>query len=357
MHTKLKELLSLALANKASDIHLMCGVVPKIRISGDLINAPNWTEVEDKLIIEMIDSLLTEEQKITLKNNKELDFSFDAIDARFRANAYWQKETPACALRIISSTIPTFEELNLPIGLKDFIKQKQGFVLITGPTGHGKSTTAACLLDQINESRNSHIVTIEDPVEYLLKPKKSIISQRELGGDTRDFNAALRSCLRQDPNVVFIGEMRDLESIQLALTIAETGHLVFSSLHTNSASQTIDRIVDVFPSSAQDQIRVQLASVFTAIISQRLVPAIGGGRIPAFEILLTNSAVKNIIREGKTFMLDNVIQTSADVGMISLDSYLAKLVIERRVTEEEAKNFVVNIVDFQSKLRKNNIAI
>ena len=357
MHTKLKELLSLAMANKASDIHLMCGVVPKIRISGDLVNAPNWTREEDKLIIEMIESLLTEQQREILKKEKELDFSFDAIDARFRANAYWQKETLACALRIISSTIPTFEELNLPDNLKNLIKQKQGFVLITGPTGHGKSTTAACLLDQINAERNSHIVTIEDPVEYLLKPKKSIISQRELGGDTLDFNSALRSCLRQDPNVVFIGEMRDLESIQLALTIAETGHLVFSSLHTNSASQTIDRIVDVFPANAQDQIRVQLASVFTAIISQRLVPAIGGGRIPAFEILLTNSAVKNIIREGKSFMLDNVIQTSADVGMVSLDAYLAQLVLTGKVAEEEAKNYVVNMVDFQSKLRKNNIII
>lgn len=357
MHTKLKELLTLAMANKASDIHLMCGVVPKIRISGDLVSAPNWTKEEDKLIIEMIESLLTEEQRELLRINKELDFSFDAIDARFRANAYWQKETLACALRIISSTIPTFEELNLPDNLKNLIKQKQGFVLITGPTGHGKSTTAACLLDQINAERNNHIVTIEDPVEYLLKPKKSIISQRELGGDTLDFNSALRSCLRQDPNVVFIGEMRDLESIQLALTIAETGHLVFSSLHTNSASQTIDRIVDVFPANAQDQIRVQLASVFTAIISQRLIPAIGGGRIPAFEILLTNSAVKNIIREGKSFMLDNVIQTSADVGMISLDSYLAQLVLTGKVAEEEAKNYVVNMVDFQSKLRKNNIII
>ena len=357
MHTKLKELLSLALANKASDIHLMCGVVPKIRISGDLINAPNWTKVEDDLVVEMISSLLTEEQKVTLEKNKELDFSFDAVDARFRANAYWQKETMACALRIISSTIPTFEELNFPESLKSFIKQKQGFVLITGPTGHGKSTTAACLLDQINSTRNAHIVTIEDPVEYLLKPKKSIISQRELGGDTRDFNAALRSCLRQDPNVVFIGEMRDLESIQLALTIAETGHLVFSSLHTNSASQSIDRIVDVFPANSQDQIRVQLASVFTAIVSQRLIPAIGGGRVPAFEILLSNSAVKNIIREGKTFMLDNVIQTSANVGMISLDSSLAQLVLSGKITEEEAKNYVVNMVDFQSKLRKNNIVI
>jgi len=189
-------------------------------------------------------------------------------------------------------------------------------------------------------------------VEYLLKPEKSIISQRELGGDTNDFPSALRSCLRQDPNVVFIGEMRDLDSIQSALTIAETGHLVFSVLHTNSAAQTIDRIVDVFPGNVKEQIRIQLASVLTAIISQRLLPSTDGGRVPAFEIMISNSAVKNIIREGKTFMLDNVIQTSADVGMVGLDTYLAKLVLNGKVKEEDAVNYVTNLVEFQTKLRK-----
>lgn len=357
MHTKLKELLSLAVANKSSDIHLMMGVLPKFRKDSELINAPNWVEVDDKLTQEMIESLLDEKQLENLKSVKEIDFSFDTDEARFRANVYWQKETLACALRILSSIIPSFDELHLPDILKNFTKLKQGFVLITGPTSHGKSTTVASILNEINKTRAGHIVTIEDPVEYLLKPEKSIISQRELGGDTNDFPSALRSCLRQDPNVVFIGEMRDLESIQSALTIAETGHLVFSVLHTNSAAQTIDRIVDVFPGNVKEQVKVQLASVLTAVVSQRLIPAIGGGRIPAFEILLNNSAVKNMIREGKTFMLDNVIQTSADLGMISLDSYLAKLVLGNKISEEEAKNYVFNLVDFQSKLRKNNLGL
>jgi twitching motility protein PilT len=342
MHTKLQELLSLAVANKASDVHLMAGIIPKIRINGDLIDATNWPILEEKLVVEMIDSLISDKQRENLKDLKELDFSFDAVGSRLRANVYWQKETLACVLRILASDIPTFESLNLPDILRNFINYKQGFVLITGPTGHGKSTTVASLLNEINKTRNGHIVTIEDPVEYLLKPDKSIISQRELGEDTNDFGSALKSCLRQDPNVVFVGEMRDLDSIQSALTIAETGHLVFSVLHTNSASQTIDRIIDVFPANVKEQVRVQLASVLTAIVSQRLIPAIGGGRVPAFEVLMTNSAVKNMIREGKTFMLDNVIQTGADVGMISLDDYLAKLVLGGKITEEVAINYVIN---------------
>jgi len=352
MHTKLKELLSLAVANRASDVHLMMGVPPKIRVNGELQLTPNWIEVDDGLTLEMIESLLDAKQKEKLEKDKEIDFSFETDEARFRANVYWQKETIAGALRILSNTIPSFEDLNLPEILRDFIGMKQGFVLITGPTSHGKSTTVASVLNEINKTRNAHIVTIEDPVEYLLKPEKSIISQRELGGDTNDFPSALRSCLRQDPNIVFIGEMRDLDSIQSALTIAETGHLVFSVLHTNSAAQTIDRIVDVFPGNVKEQIRIQLASVLTAIISQRLLPSTDGGRVPAFEIMISNSAVKNIIREGKTFMLDNVIQTSADVGMVGLDTYLAKLVLNGKVKEEDAVNYVTNLVEFQTKLRK-----
>ena len=355
MHTKLKELLSLAVANKASDIHLMVGTAPKLRINSELIDALNWMSTDTGLIEEMILSLLSEKQKTLLLSSKEIDFSFNTTDARFRANVYFQKETLACALRILSQDIPSFDELNLPEILKSFVNLKQGFVLVTGPTGHGKSTTVAAILNEINKTRNGHIVTIEDPVEYLLKPVKSIISQRELGGDTNDFPSALKSCLRQDPNVVFIGEMRDLESIQSALTIAETGHLVFSVLHTNSASQTIDRIVDVFPGNVKDQVKVQLSSVLTAVVSQRLVPAIGGGRIPAFEVMMNTSATKNIIREGKTFMLDNVIQTSADLGMIGLDTYLAKMVLSGRITEEVAVNYVTNLVDFQTKLRKNKL--
>jgi len=355
MHTKLQELLELAVANKASDVHLMVDLPPKFRINGELVNPPNWDVENNKVVVEMIDSVLNDKQRESLKQQREIDFSFDAAGARFRANTYWQQEKMACSLRILTSEIPSFEELGLPDILKNFINHKQGFVLITGPTGHGKSTTVASILNEINKVRNGHIVTVEDPIEYLIKPIKSIISQRELGDDTNDFPSALRSCLRQDPNVVFIGEMRDLDSIQSALTIAETGHLVFSVLHTNSAAQTIDRIIDVFPSGVKEQIRVQLASTLTAIVSQRLLPAVSGGRIPAFEILMINSAVRNIIREGKTFMLDNVIQTSADVGMIGMDNYLAKLVLAGKVTEEVAMNYAITPLDFQNKLRKNNL--
>lgn len=351
------ELFSIAVANKASDIHLMSGATPKIRINGKLENIPGWVGVDDVLVKEMILSMLDDEKKIKLDNKKELDFSFDTQEARFRANVYFQKETLACALRLLSQEIPAFETLNLPEVLKDFIGLKQGFVLITGPTGHGKSTTVAAILNEINKTREDHIVTIEDPVEYLIKPIKSIVSQRELGGDTNDFPSALKSCLRQDPNVVFIGEMRDLDSIRSALTIAETGHLVFSVLHTNSSAQTIDRIVDVFPGNEKEQVRVQLSSVLTAVVSERLVPAIGGGRVPAFEVMMNNSATRNMIRESKSFMLDNVIQTSADSGMIGLDTYLAKLVLSGMITEEVAINYVTNLVDFQSKLRKNKANI
>lgn len=355
MHTELKELLKLAVANKASDIHLMRGIVPKFRINGELMNAPNTIQINDALVDEMINSLLDEKKKNELFQLREIDFSFETAESRFRANVYYQNNNLACSLRLIASNIPSFEELNLPNILKNFVNLKQGFVLITGPTGHGKSTTVAAILNEINRIRSSHIVTIEDPIEYMIKPDQSIISQRELGGDANDFNRALRSCLRQDPNVVFVGEMRDLDSIQSALTIAETGHLVFSVLHTNSAAQTIDRIIDVFPANTKEQVKIQLSSVITAIVSQRLIPALDGGMIPAFEVLISNSAVKNVIREGKTYMIDNIIQTSADVGMVGLDSYLAKLVIEKKISQEVALNFSSNPMDFNNRLRNKKI--
>jgi len=355
MHTELKELLKLAVANKVSDIHLMRGVVPKFRINGELIDAPNITQLNDALVDEMIMSLLTDKKIDELKKLREIDFSFETEESRFRANVYYQNDSLACSLRLIAANIPSFEELHMPDVLKNFVNLKQGFVLITGPTGHGKSTTVAAILNEINRTKSNHIVTIEDPIEYIIKPSKSIISQRELGGDANDFNRALRSCLRQDPNVVFVGEMRDLESIQSALTIAETGHLVFSVLHTNSAAQTIDRIIDVFPSATKEQVKIQLSSVITAIVSQRLIPALGGGMIPAFEILISNPAVRNVIREGKTYMIDNIIQTSADVGMIGLDSYLAKLVIDGKISQEVALNFSSSPVDFNNKLRNKKM--
>ncbi|MFA6369294.1 MAG: type IV pilus twitching motility protein PilT, partial [Candidatus Shapirobacteria bacterium] len=351
----MEEILKFAVANNASDVHLISNVSPKIRLNGELLNIPGFEKADNKMINEMVLSLLDENQLELFKKEKELDFSFEAVGVRYRANVYLQQNNPACALRLISSKIPGFEELGIPDILKTFTKNKQGFILVTGPTGHGKSTTVAAMLEEINETRGGHIVTIEDPVEYLIKPQKAIISQREMGGDTNSFDLSLRSCLRQDPNVVFLGEMRDLESTSSALTIAETGHLVFSVLHTNSAAQTIDRIIDVFPPGAKDQIRVQLSTVITAIVSQRLVPAIDGGRIPVFEILIATPAVRNVIREGKSFMIDNIIQTSSDVGMISFDAYMAKLVLDGKVSEEVAMSYSTNPIELQGKLRRQKI--
>ena len=351
----MEEILKFAVANKASDVHLISDVSPKIRVNGELLNVAGFESVDNKLSGEMVLSLLNEEQLEIFKKEKELDFSFEAVDTRFRANVYLQKDSPACALRLILAKIPNFEELGIPDILKTFTKYKQGFVLVTGPTGHGKSTTVAAMLEEINETRGGHIVTIEDPVEYLIKPQKAIISQREMGGDTNSFNLSLRSCLRQDPNVVFLGEMRDLESTSSALTIAETGHLIFSVLHTNSAAQTIDRIIDQFPPGSKDQIRIQLSTVITAIVSQRLVPAIDGGRIPVFEILIATPAVRNVIREGKSFMIDNIIQTSSDIGMVSFDGYMAKLVLDGKVSEEVAMSYSTNPLELQSKLRRQKI--
>jgi len=355
MNIKMEEILKFAVTNNASDVHLISDVPPKIRVNGELLIVTGFENIENKVISEMILSLLNEKQLEVFKKEKELDFSLEAVGVRFRANVYFQKDSPACSLRLISSKIPSFEELRIPIILKTFAKYKQGFVLITGPTGHGKSTTVAAILEEINENVGGHIVTIEDPVEYLIKPEKAIISQREMGGDTNSFDLSLRSCLRQDPNVVFLGEMRDLESVQSALTIAETGHLVFSVLHTNSAAQTIDRIIDVFPTGSKDQVRIQLATVITAIVSQRLVPAIGGGRIPVFEILIATPAVRNVIREGKSFMIDNIIQTSSDVGMISFDAYLSKLVLDGKVSEEVAMSYSNNAVELKNKLGRQKI--
>jgi twitching motility protein PilT len=355
MNTKMEEILKFAVANKASDVHLISDVSPKIRVNGELLNVAGFEKTTKEEIGEMVLSLLTEKQLEIFTEQRELDFSFEAVDVRFRANVYYQKGSPACALRLISSEIPSFEDLGIPEILKTFAKYKQGFVLVTGPTGHGKSTTVAALLEEINRSHGGHIVTIEDPVEYLIKPEKAIISQREMGGDTSSFDLALRSCLRQDPNVVFLGEMRDLDSTSSALTIAETGHLVFSVLHTNSAAQTIDRIIDQFPVGSKDQIRVQLSTVISAIVSQRLVPAIDGGRIPVFEILIATPAVRNVIREGKSFMIDNIIQTSSDLGMISFDAYMAKLVLAGKVSEEVAMSYSTNPIELQSKLRRQKI--
>ena len=352
MHTKVIELLNLAVANKASDLHLMVGILPKLRVNGELVDIGGYGVENETEMKEMILSLLTVEQKEVLEKRREIDFSLATEKARFRVNVYYRMGFLACVLRVVPSEVLNFTQLGLPDLFNTFVKYKQGFILVTGPTGQGKSTTVASILNEINMRKSYHIVTVEDPIEYVLKSNKSIISQREVGFDTKSFAGALKSVFRQDPNVVYIGEMRDLETIAAALTIAETGHLVFSTLHTNSAAQTIDRIVDVFPEGSKEQIRTQLASVVTAVVSQRLVPTVDGGRAPAFEILIATPAVRNLIREGKSHMIDNIIQTSADVGMMSLDACLAKLGLQGKITEEVALGYCLSPVDFQARLRK-----
>ena len=344
----IQELLSLTVKNKASDLHLLVGIPPNIRVDGVLYPLQNYSQVSPEMIEQMIFSILKPTQKALLVANKELDFSFGigggayGNAGRFRANVYYQRGYLSGAFRYLEPRIRTIEELRLPKICHQFSALKQGFVLVTGPTGHGKSTTLAAIINEINQSKPVHVLTIEDPIEYVYPQGKSIISQREMGQDSHSWSFALRSALREDPDVVLIGEMRDPETISSAITIAETGHLVFSTLHTNSASQTIDRIIDSFPSTQQSQVRIQLASTLKGIISQRLLPQINGGRIPATEILIGNNAVSTNIREGKTHLIDSIIETSQEAGMISLESSLSALVMSGAISLETAKSYAIH---------------
>lgn len=334
---EIRDLLDAVVREKASDLYLTVGAPPTLRVSGGLVpleSAPILTPEESE---RLIFQLLNDDQREILTLNKELDFSFALGQvARFRVNAFHQRGYLAASLRSISMKIPTIKELNLPDICYRFADLPQGFVLVTGPAGHGKSTTIAAILGEISKEQAVHIITIEDPIEYVFPHRKSIINQREIHLDTHSWDVALRSCLRESADVVFVGEMRDYETIASAVTIAETGHLVFSTLHTNSAAQTVDRLIDVFPEHSKEQVRVQLANMFEGVISQRLIPSLAGGLVPAVEVLLATPAVRTTIREGKTHQLDNVIATSADVGMIPLELSLAKLVQTGKVSEEEA---------------------
>ncbi len=338
----MQKLLDLAIERKASDLHLTVGVPPTIRIDGQLIPAPGEPALGEEDVTKLIQSFMTPEQLERLKIRKELDFSFGYQDTRFRTNTYFQKGNLAASLRLIPKLIKSAQELGLPPILDKFTSPSQGFFIITGPTGHGKSTTLAAMISHINQVRSEHIVTIEDPIEYVFEHDKSIISQREVGSDTNSFAYALRSALREDPNIVLIGEMRDLETIEAALTLAETGHLVFTTLHTNSAAQTADRIIDVFPPHQQQQVRMQLASVLLGVMSQRLIPRTSGGRVAACEIMVASSAVRATIREGKTHQLPNIIQTSAAEGMITLDKVLAELVSKGEISIDNALTWALD---------------
>lgn len=337
---------------KASDLHLQVGLQPMLRIDGSLTPVSGTDTLTEETVETLIFSILDEDQKQILLKDKEFDFSFAFGDlGRFRVNAFHERGNLAAALRLIPNEIRTIEQLGLPNVVNKFADYPRGLVLVTGPTGSGKSTTLAGLINRINTERAEHIITIEDPIEYTHKSIKSVVAQREVHYDTYSFSAALRSALREDPDVVLIGEMRDLETIASAITIAETGHLVFATLHTNSAAQSIDRMIDVFPPHQQPQIRAQLSNMLMAICAQRLVPSIGGGRIAAAEILVATSAVRNIIREGKTHQLDAVVQTGGEYGMQSMDKTLANLIHEGSITYDEARNYAVDIDELDRLIR------
>ena len=343
----IRDLLSFTVKHDASDLHLLIGDLPTIRVDGNLIPVSNVPPMTKEMLEEMVYSILTPEQKELLITNKELDFSLSLTErqeiiGRFRINAYYQKGGLAVAFRYLQPKIRSIEELGLPPILHTFANLKQGFVLVTGPTGHGKSTALAAILQEINTSRSEHILTIEDPIEYIYPKGKGVFSQREMTIDTHSWALALKSALREDPDVVLVGEMRDPETMAAAITIAETGHLVFSTLHTNSAADSINRIVDSFPSHQQSQIRIQLAATLKGIISKRLLPKINGGRIPAAEILIGTPAVANNIREAKTHLIDSIIQTSQDVGMITMDASLASLVLSGAVNLDVAKTYALH---------------
>jgi len=343
--TEIARLLQITIDKKASDLHLISGSPPTLRIYGELVPLSEEGVLSKEACEELLLSLLQEEQKELLLNNKEMDLSFEmAGKGRFRVNVYHQKGTLAGEFRFIPLEIKSIDDLLLPRICHQFAALKQGFILVTGPTGHGKSTTLAAVIDEILQTRSCNVITIEDPVEFVFQSRQnqnSLVSQRELGLDTHSWAAALRSALREDPEVVLIGEMRDYDTISAALTIAETGHLVFSTLHTNSASQTIDRIISAFPEETKGQVRMQLSTSLEAVFSQRLVPLITGGRIAAYEVMVSTAAVRTAIREGKTHMLDNIIQTSGAVGMSSLEASLVKLVKEGRITLQTARFFAM----------------
>jgi twitching motility protein PilT len=350
---KLKEILVTAAKQNASDIHIAVGRRPTLRVDGVLVPISKEDILTPEASDGLIGALLNDTQKARLATERQVDFAYSFEDKiRFRVNVYYQKGYLAAALRLISSRIRTIDELALPPILHDFAKLSQGFILVVGPAGHGKSTTLASILDEVNHMRGDHIITVEDPIEYLFTQDRCIISQREVGSDVPSFDAGLRTVLRQDPDVVMIGEMRDAASIATAMTSAETGHLVFSTLHTNSASQTIDRIIDSFPAEQQGQVISQLASTLVAIVSQRLLPKMGGGRVAAMEIMLVNPAIRNLIRERKVYQIDLVIETSLQEGMITLNRSLANLVKEKQVSLENAELYSINPAELRILLER-----
>ncbi|MFH1178642.1 MAG: PilT/PilU family type 4a pilus ATPase [bacterium] len=342
------ELLDIVVAEGGSDLHIYAGGSPVLRVSGALVPLSKFKALTNEETEIMLKSIVPENRWNSFIDNQTIDISYaHKEEARFRVNGYRVQGTTAIALRLIPRVIRSFSELNLPSVLDVFTQRKQGFFLVVGPVGQGKSTTLAAMIDRINETRAEHILTIEDPVEYIFTKKKSVIHQREIHIDASDFHTALQSAFREDVDVIMVGEMRDYETISAAVTAAETGHLVFSTLHTNNAAQTIDRIIDMFPSEQQSQVRVQLAGSLAGIFSQRLIPRISGGLIPSYELLINDNAVSTLIRDGRTHEISAVIQTSSQEGMIDMDRALAELVKRGEVTVEHAYEHAMDPKTFE----------
>ena len=350
----LNNLLTATAKQGASDLHLAVGRHPTLRIDGVLVPLQSEPIIIPDVMEGIVGEMLTPEQKQKLLVQRQLDFAYSFEDkARFRVNVYYQRGYLGAVLRLVPAQIRTIEELNLPPLLHDLAKLSQGFILLVGPAGHGKSSTLAAIVDEINHTRSDHIITIEDPIEYLFTQDQCMISQREVGNDTLSFHSALRTVLRQDPDVVMIGEMRDGVSIATAMTASETGHLVMSTLHTNSAAQTSDRIIDSFPPEQQSQVTSQLAATLVAIVSQRLLPRISGGRVPATEIMIVNPAIRNLIRERKTYQIDLVIETSLQEGMVTLNRSLVNLVKNKEVSLENAELYSLNPAELRILLERS----
>lgn len=345
-------MLELLIQHDASDLHLKVGQLPTVRVHGHLTPIQGEQPLTQAGVQELLAPILDEAHLKRLETDLEVDFAYQyQTKARFRVNVFTQRGTTAAAIRLIPMKIRTLEELNVPSIAHEFTRYGMGLVLVTGPTGMGKSSTLAAMIEEINQTRAEHILTIEDPIEYVYQPVKSIISQREVEVDTHSWAGALRSALREDPNIVLVGEMRDLETISAALTVAETGHLVFATLHTNSGPETVDRIIDVFPQHQQGQIRMQLANVLRAVLSQRLIRTTSGDRrIPAIEIMMNTPAVSNLIREGKTFQIDNVMQTSGEAGMMPLESHLVQLINSGVIDYELARRYAIRPDDLDRLL-------
>lgn len=347
-----REILEEAKAAGASDVHITVGIPPKIRVNGKLITLTQYNRLLPADTLDMLLNIMTETQRTRFEEKGEYDMSFSIPDlGRYRVNAYKQRGSVALAFRLVGTKVPAPEELGVPASVIDLYQRKRGLILVTGPTGSGKSTTLAAIIDKINNCRDAHVITLEDPIEYLHQHKMAMVNQREIGLDSENYANALRAALREDPDVILVGEMRDFETISVAITAAETGHLVLSTLHTIGAASTVDRVIDVFPPHQQQQIRVQFSNVLEAVISQQLIPTIDGrGRVAAFEVMHANHAVRNLIREGKSHQLTSVMQTNRKLGMMTMDEAIQQLYFAGRISREMAIQFAQDPDNMENKI-------